>query len=1114
MPRRFKDAPDPQRARTDWKKEQEARQDRVAQHAQRAAVRRGGGIQNLMARRAGGPGPGGGGPGGGLEGMMRHPAVEFGRQMTGGVADGPRQAIMNQVLGRLAQRGLSRDATGTWQIAGLNRPTDPGLAIRNSAIAAMDPTGTILRRVLGADARLGEMAGGPTGMPSGMGGVPSPGLGAGSLPIGRANGMPLPPVTPGVRPPDLTRVPTPPGGGMQSAPPGLPGGPPMPPKSNVPGLGGPVPSPGLGGMPSPAAPKPPVSPPFPPQGQGVGRTTTPTGAEIDPTKYPRTDTGGINPTMVPGAQTRHTVPSMPTVPPGGGSPAGFPTLLPPGASTAKPAPPNPMPTAGVAGGINQAAPPIPPQSTMPPPSVANDIYRQPGTPPPSQVMPRGGSDYPVSNNSMPSIPPPPSGPPPTQRGDTPGWPQAQMQGYANPAGPLAQRLQQGRPGTPPSPGRAPTPTVAPGSMPGVSTPFNPAQMAQPAVKLPPIPRPTGFGTPGQTAVPQRQPANLANLGQSIQQTVASRIGAAQQGIRPGVSPATPGSPVGNSLDDLGDRIRAAVAGNTGNVQPAAPGGGVNNLGPATQSIMDRVRQQIAQAGVGQAQGGLPPMTSGTTPFPTQPGGGLNVPTAPGGPSTGTMPGAAPIPPGGVPSGMAAPSTSPAPAGGIGAPTGTINCQYGYGCGGDWSAVNSYDATFVAEGQKWGVDPAMLKAMAVIESGGQMIQGPAGAYGIMQIKGMNGDGSTWGNLADQLGYDLSTPEGQIGVAAAILGQYGQGSTPQERFLNSYYPTDCYTCPPPDQDNGITQEVYWNQMQGLIDTINGANPGAGTTPAAPGATPTGQLPPGANTPIQGGGPVAGEPGAMDPPAIPGSAVTPADTSLIPGMDVPINTTGRTGTTDVAMPTDPGSIPMQETPNFVLDNDPALRTQWGVNAEPVAQENPQTLSYLEALIPGESQAYLNSGSYGFKDDQGIAMYCKYWDWSCTAHTGLDLPTNGSQSFNSLTSGTVICAGAGSNPSPDTTRSGYSCNSYNDSEGGVGNITIQTADRAQITYGHSRSSNFNVGDTVNAGDALGMSGNNNGYHVHLEVRLPIAPDGGYVLVDPNVYFNNGYCNQGFCAY
>lgn len=422
--------------------------------------------------------------------------------------------------------------------------------------------------------------------------------------------------------------------------------------------------------------------------------------------------------------------------------------------------------------------------------------------------------------------------------------------------------------------------VPPGAMPGRSTPFNPMQMAQPAAQLPPVPRPGNFGTPGQTAIPQRQPVSLANLGQSIQQTVQSRIGAANQGVRPGVSPATPGSPVGNSLDDLGDRIRAAVAGNQGNVQPAAPAGGVGNLGPATQSIMDRVRQQIAQAGVGQP---LPPMTNGTTPFPTQPGGGLNVPTAPGGPSTGTMPGGAPVPPGGTPTTPgAAPAPPPsAPAGSIGAPQGTISCSMGFGCGGSWDAVNQYDNLFVTYGQKYGVDPAMLKAMAVIESGGQMIANQNGFpnYGIMQLttNQMSGGAPTkWDNVAAKLGVDIMTPEGQVAVAAYVLGGHdGDAGSPEEIFLSTYYPTPCLTCPGQD---GNTPQQYLDSMHGLMNDINAANPGAGTTP-----TPTGT--PGDQTtgaPIPPAGPTSGVPAPPQGPpnvAVPPVVEAPPDVNNVP-------------------------------------------------------------------------------------------------------------------------------------------------------------------------------------------------------------------------------------------
>lgn len=755
---------------------------------------------------------------------------------------------------------------------------------------------------------------------------------------------------------------------------------------------------------------------------------------------------------------------------------------------------------------------------MPPPSVANDIYKMPAQPPPYQP-PRPGTP---PQQIAPYQPPPMPGQP-----QLPGQPAApQQQNFANPGSALTQRLQQGRPGTPPAPGRAPTPMVTPGSMPGQSTPFNPAQMVQQGMKLPPIPRPGQAAAPGQTwragghgegtTIPQRQPANLANLGQSIQATVASRIGASQQGLRPGVSPAAPGSPAGNSLDDLGDRIRAAVAGNNGNVQPAAPGAGGTNLGAATTSIMDRVRQQLSQAGM--PAGGLQ-NPNGTTPFPT-PGGmtPAGMP-APGGPSTGTMPGGAPVPPGGnMAAPMAAPSTTTAPAGGIGAPTGTINCTHGFGCGGDWSSVNQYDAAFVEYGNKYGVDPAMLKAMAVIESGGQMIEGPAGAYGVMQIKK-----GIWGTQAAQLGFDLDTPEGQIGMAAAMLGgavQGVSGSTPQERFLNSYYPTPCYTCPPGDQDNGITQEVYWNNMQGLINDINGAGGGTTTAPADPTTgAPTGQLPPGANTPIANGGPVAGEPGAMDPPAGPATPLNPApggDTSLIPGMDTPINTTGRTGSTDVVSPPNAPTGNIVDTtfdPNYEMNS----KYDGPYNQETRAVWSVENMSYLEAMSPGLAQAAYDNG-YGFKseypstpEDPGN-YYCDYAGWNCNLHSGLDIPAPAYTQMNALTSGKVICVGGESSA---TSNPGVGCGAYGDSiNGGIGNISVLEPNGAVVVYGHMNSSNYGLDKEVAAGVPIGGSGGMASNHVHLDVKLPIGPNGEYMLVDPNMYFNNGYCDRGYCAY
>lgn len=1035
MPRKFKDAKDPKAARTDWKQQQEARS---------APSRRGaGGIQSLMSRMGpgggvgAGPGgprvPAGNGPGGGLQGMMDHPAVAFGRQMTGGVGEAAGNAIRASVMQRLAGRGISQDGSGTWQIAGLQRPSDPGLQIRNSAIAAMDPSGEMLRRVLGAGGVPSGSPGLPSGRPS-MGGLPSPGLGAGGP-------LPVTPTRPPIPSPGVPSsgagagglrvvIPSPsapitPGTGSVPSP-GLGSGgvvPHTPPHTPiVPGLG-PTPSPGLGaGGPLPVTPHPsgglggalpslvpgdggwneahggmpstPTAGGFLPQGQGVGRTTTPTGQEVDPSKYPPTG----------------------------------------------------------------------------PPPAGGDIYRQPGTVP-AQLPHPGPAPIPIA----------PPQPPPL----------ANAAGYGGPG--LAQRIQQGRPpagpaGTPPSAGRPQLPAVSPGSVPGQSTPFNPTQMARPA---PPAPRGGSFGTPGTPAMPQRQPADLGSLGATIQQTVSSRLASSQQGVRPGVSPATPGSPVGNSLDNLGDRIRAAVAGNTGSVQPAAPGAGGTNLGAATTSIMDRVRQQVAQAGVGagappqapQAPQApqLPAIPNGTTPFPQQgapsttggvaPQGGLPPIPAPG----------VPTPPGGAPAAVPGPAAPTSTAGGLG--------SYGN------ASIDKYDSTFLAAGKQYGVDPASLKAMMEIESGGN------GDYPIDQCRSDGTGVDSCGPMqikAIYHGGQAPTTEDQIMQAAGILADYksaNPGATDRDALFAVYFTGD--------DPNGTTQGSYGARFDELVGQI-------GAAPVAPAAAPT-AVTPGGTTPVIPGSDVRIQDA---PPADPGTAGAITDAGmggvspLIPGAAEPKSAI-------------PGNIAAPATsPGGGFNGTVAEET--GVmapNGQPIGTDDLPSRAWADAIVPGGAA----NSTYGFGDDQGISMYCNYRDWSCTQHTGLDIGTGeGSAPINSTSAGTVVCYGeqsAANNP-------GVGCGAYTDSGGGMdggyvddsgtvhssGNLSVLMPSGAVIIYGHMRSSNYGLGDQVPAGGQIGMSGENNGYHVHAEVQLPIGAGGLYQLVDPNLYYAGGYCSQGFC--
>lgn len=174
-----------------------------------------------------------------------------------------------------------------------------------------------------------------------------------------------------------------------------------------------------------------------------------------------------------------------------------------------------------------------------------------------------------------------------------------------------------------------------------------------------------------------------------------------------------------------------------------------------------------------------------------------------------------------------PKPSPSPkeggAGGVlGAPSGTIptDLQIAYGRGGDWALVNQDDPFFVRYGEKYGVPPQFLKAMMVVETGGRMIpnQGGSGAAGTMQIKT-----AIWGAKARELGYDLTTREGQVAMAAYILSLEGPGNH-ERAFLASYYPTPGLDVPGED---GHTPRQYLADLTRLVRIIDAAAGGTSTT-----------------------------------------------------------------------------------------------------------------------------------------------------------------------------------------------------------------------------------------------------------------------------------------------
>src|SRR5215210_2350567 len=129
-------------------------------------------------------------------------------------------------------------------------------------------------------------------------------------------------------------------------------------------------------------------------------------------------------------------------------------------------------------------------------------------------------------------------------------------------------------------------------------------------------------------------------------------------------------------------------------------------------------------------------------------------------------------------------------------------------GAPWADVNRHDPFHAKYGVKYDVRPSMLKAMEVVESGGQSIPNGNGFpnFGVMQLThSWNGGPKTkWERVAERLGLPFREPEGQIAVAAFVLGGHDSDpGTPEDIFLSHYYPTPCLDCPGQD---GHTPRQY--------------------------------------------------------------------------------------------------------------------------------------------------------------------------------------------------------------------------------------------------------------------------------------------------------------------
>ncbi|MFE6974794.1 peptidoglycan DD-metalloendopeptidase family protein [Streptomyces sp. NPDC057682] len=133
------------------------------------------------------------------------------------------------------------------------------------------------------------------------------------------------------------------------------------------------------------------------------------------------------------------------------------------------------------------------------------------------------------------------------------------------------------------------------------------------------------------------------------------------------------------------------------------------------------------------------------------------------------------------------------------------------------------------------------------------------------------------------------------------------------------------------------------------------------------------------------------------------------------------------------------------------------------PATQSNDS--GYVHPVPGNHTTAYRASGS----------------NWSSGSHTGIDFPVSTGTSVKAITSGTVVTAGWG---------------------GAYGNqVVIKHADGHYSQYGHMSSLSVSAGQTVTAGQQVGLSGstgNATGPHLHFEVRT--GPEYGSDI-DPIAY-------------
>lgn len=130
-------------------------------------------------------------------------------------------------------------------------------------------------------------------------------------------------------------------------------------------------------------------------------------------------------------------------------------------------------------------------------------------------------------------------------------------------------------------------------------------------------------------------------------------------------------------------------------------------------------------------------------------------------------------------------------------------------------------------------------------------------------------------------------------------------------------------------------------------------------------------------------------------------------------------------------------------------------------------------------------NPATYGYETQFGMQP---------GQHTGIDWAAPVGTKVYSPFAGRVVFAG-GSGHYTDTMDNVDPAHS--------GEYMVQLDNGDQIILGHMSSISAQVGQRINAGDFVGLSGGSDGAHIHVEVRVPDpSTPSGYRIIDPTAYF------------